>query len=552
MFKNQLTRIAAWALAATVMATSTASPVHALGFVDTVAAATQETSEPGKPVTPTQPVAPVKPATTQPAVPAKQTAPGIDKSKYSYTFYQLKAGDTIAKVVKDYGITLQQLMALNPSVNNPHKLKPGYQLIVGRKPLVAPVTAAKPVTPVTPVKPVTPVTPVTPAKPTAVLPGKLYLDGTYRGSFSDGGYEQVGIEFKLKQQQMTELKFYTLTYKGVDYLKATDAPTVQLKELYQLLANSLLNTNLSAQLEALYKPGTVVAAMKPGVDATTGATLRSGKLISAVRDGLNRGPYALAAPTVSYDDGIYRGDFSVGGQQVVVEFELKGNVFEKLSYRVLQYKGVDYKAAKDGRAKLIQDQFNSLLTHLKGKDVRTSVTDLYQPARIAPNLGEGADAVTGATVRSGKVVSAIQGALGRGVYAPTGTLTETAKRYEQVYQDGTYRGSYLDGGIQSVGIEFTLKSGVIDSIKYRVLAYKDVDYLKAGDVERVKVLEKQYQTLIAHLKGKPLTEVMALYKPGDLVKTEMVGADAVTGATLRSGKVVSAIADALNRGAYSK
>lgn len=39
----------------------------------------------------------------------------------------------------------------------------------------------------------------------------------------------------------------------------------------------------------MYEPGDIV---KEEVDGFTGATIRAGKIISAVRDGLNRGVYS--------------------------------------------------------------------------------------------------------------------------------------------------------------------------------------------------------------------------------------------------------------------
>ena len=48
---------------------------------------------------------------------------------------------------------------------------------------------------------------------------------------------------------------------------------------------------------------------------------------------------------------------------------------------------------------------------------------------------------------------------------------------EQTYADGIYRGSYYDGGIEQIAIQFELKDGLFVSIVYRGVKYKDGDYM---------------------------------------------------------------------------
>jgi hypothetical protein len=55
-------------------------------------------------------------------------------------------------------------------------------------------------------------------------------------------------------------------------------------------------------------------------------------------------------------------------------------------------------------------EYKSLIDHLIGKDIRDSLSDLYKPGTIV-------DAASGATLRAGKVISAIRDALNRGVYS---------------------------------------------------------------------------------------------------------------------------------------
>lgn len=112
-------------------------------------------------------------------------------------------------------------------------------------------------------------------------------------------------------------------------------------------------------------------------------------------------------------------------------------------------------------------------------------------------------------------------------------------------ENGTYRGSYVDGGGVQVAVEFTLKDNVITKITFRHLAYKGVDYLRD---ETMDGLRQQHQELIDHLLNKDVRDTLAdLYTPAELVETQV---DGFTSATLRSGKIISAIRDALNRGVY--
>lgn len=108
------------------------------------------------------------------------------------------------------------------------------------------------------------------------------------------------------------------------------------------------------------------------------------------------------------------------------------------------------------------------------------------------------------------------------------------------YQNGTYRGNFIDGQENQVTVEFKLKDDVITSAKYRNLFYKGEDYLKS---ETLSQLKEQYEALLKYAVGKNVNEAMkGLYTPE---KIEMAGA------TVRSGKVRSAFKDGLIHDAYS-
>lgn len=272
---------------------------------------------------------------------------------------------------------------------------------------------------------------------------------------------------------------------------------------------------------------------------------------------------AVVEAVKTYSDGVYRGVFIDGAEmQVNVDFELKANQVVAAKYRYLFYKGIDYrKEATDVKIMEMNKQYTELLNYLVGKDIRTAVKDLYVPGNIVKTTA--VDGVTGATLRSGKIISAINDALNRGVYSLPKVTTTTATGQSVTaasttlpavttakYENGIYRGVFLDSGESQVGVEVTLMDNKVTAAKYRHLYYKAKDYKNEKEDPKVIALTKQYNDLLASLVGKDVNAAInSLYKPGDIVKES--GVDGMTGATLKSGKVISALRDALNRGLYS-
>ena len=114
------------------------------------------------------------------------------------------------------------------------------------------------------------------------------------------------------------------------------------------------------------------------------------------------------------------------------------------------------------------------------------------------------------------------------------------------YENGTYRGSYVDGDVNQISIEFVLNDQIFESIKYRALSYKGENYLDEAATGVIKAVRDQYQQAADALIGKSVSDINILYKPADVVKD----VDTVTGATLRTGKLISALWDGLNRHPY--
>ena len=247
-----------------------------------------------------------------------------------------------------------------------------------------------------------------------------------------------------------------------------------------------------------------------------------------------------AAQAQEYPDGIYRGFYYDGGiEQISIQFQMEEGLFVSIVYRGVKYKDGDYmiEDASDAQ-KATLAQYEQMADYLIGKGTE-AISDLYSPYDIVHDV----DAVTSATVQSSKLISALWDGLNRRPFK----LIDTSKLPEaETYQDGWYRGSYMEGGSEEVAVEFRLTGDVFGELSYRALQYKGEDYLADGASEAVRLTRGQFEQLLAYLDGRPMSAVNELYQPGNMV----TDTDASAGATIRAPKVISAIWDALNRHAY--
>lgn len=371
---------------------------------------------------------------------------------------------------------------------------------------------------------------------------KTYADGEYRGFYNDGGIQQISIQFMLKDGKFQEMTYRGINYKDGNYL-ADDASDVQKQIATQFMqAAEYMIGKTPEAVPDLLTPGNFVQDM----DAVSGATLRSNKLASAINDALNRGVYRLTDTTQlsnmnAVSDGIYRGFYYDDGiEQIAIEFEVKDNKFDDIEFRSLNYKDGNYLAdnASDIQ-KQVADQYEEAIDYLEGKKI-TAINDLYEPGKLVKDM----DAVTGATLRSGKLVSAFHDAFCRGVYKLTDTTELVAD--SKKYGDGVYRGYYYDGGIEQLAMEFKLVDNKFTEVTFRAMNYKDGNYLDENANAVQKQVAAQFNEAAQYLIGKDVNAVYNLFLPGEIV-SDM---DAVTGATLRSSKMISALHDGLNRGLY--
>ncbi len=134
--------------------------------------------------------------------------------------------------------------------------------------------------------------------------------------------------------------------------------------------------------------------------------------------------------------------------------------------------------------------------------------------------------------------------LGAGCERPVSFMNVEQYRHE----DGTYRGSFIDQGRIQVNVQFTLENGIVTQAEFRHLVGIVPAYDWTTDVEPYRSVIRQYDEALQYLVGKRLADHLAdLYTPGPIVQTEV---DGYSGATIRSGKIIAAFRDALQKGVY--
>jgi len=113
-----------------------------------------------------------------------------------------------------------------------------------------------------------------------------YPDGMYRGVYVSGQETQVEVQYELKDDVITSVKYRTLFYKGHDWLKEDEY--VAKNGGYLKLLERITNKKIQDVLPTMYNSDEIQAG---------GATVRESKVRSALQYGLNVGPLKLAKKT---------------------------------------------------------------------------------------------------------------------------------------------------------------------------------------------------------------------------------------------------------------
>lgn len=364
---------------------------------------------------------------------------------------------------------------------------------------------------------------LTASEPAIIAPA--YADGEYRGFYTDGGIEQFSVSFTLDHGIYERVALRSVNYKDGDYLsKNATRIQEQVASQYQEAAQYLSGKPVSALYDLLD-----AADVTSDRDAVTSATLRTGKLVSAIQDGLSHGVYAPAGDEipeylVEIPDGEYRGSYREGTTELV-------------SIGVLMHtnrmQSVDIKCGMHGMDGALQD----LEDYLTGRDAAT-VFKLYHPESLLAS-----ETLHPLKLEGGMLVSAFRDAWNRGAYQ---TVETTVFPELSGFANGIYRGFFFEGGSEQISVQFELVNDTFVDIVFRGLSYADGDYLSEDAPDEQKAIHRQYLALAAHLKGQPLSTVYDLYRPEEIA----TDADACSAATLPSNKLISALMDGLHRGIY--
>ncbi len=365
-----------------------------------------------------------------------------------------------------------------------------------------------------------------------------YDNGTYRGNYSDSGVMQVGVQFRLTDDVISDVRYRQLFYSGTDFNDLEeDDPLYGITLQHEQAAEYLEGKSVFA-IHDLYEPGDFI----DDVDAFSGATIRGNKIFSAFQDALNRGVYGpeddVTRSIGNYDDGTYRGIYSDAGEmQVSIQFKLENNTVSDVRFRHLAYAGTDFRGLDEADALYgITLQHDQIIEYLEGRSLE-NIFDLYTPGDFIEDV----DAFSGATIRGNKVFSAMKDGLNRGIYQPANGFSTDIDA-----PDGRYRGTYEDSGEQQVSIQFNIENGNLTDIRFRHLAYGGMDYNDMEEGDPFHGILQQYEQAAEYLEGKPVETIFELHTPGEFIDD----VDAFSGATLRGNKMFSAMIDGLNRGIY--
>lgn len=367
------------------------------------------------------------------------------------------------------------------------------------------------------------------------------VDGRYRGIYEDGGEQQVSIQFTVTDDIISNVSFRWLMYRGVNYRDIDEShPQWGVKLQHDQLAAHFEGQPISA-LESLHSPGEFI----DDVDGWSGSTIRGNKVYSAMKDALNRGLYTPPAEAEynidlgNLADGRYRGIYGDGGeQQVSIQFTLTDNIISNVSFRWLEYRGLNYRTIDEDHPQWgVKVQHDQIAENLNGTNIN-DITVLHNPGDLADDV----DGFSGSTIRGNKIYSAMRDAINRGLYTPAGDYAPTF----DALPNGRYRGIYGDGGEQQVSLQFTLTDNIISNVSFRWLAYRGLDYRSIDEDHPQWAVKLQHDQIATYFEGRNIDEIVALHSPGDFIDD----VDGWSGATIRGNKVYSAFRDALNRHPY--
>lgn len=321
-------------------------------------------------------------------------------------------------------------------------------------------------------------------------------DGHFHGYYADGGSVQIELDFTVENGRFASAAYETLAYRDGDYLSATATQTQRaIAAQFEQLASSLTGGG-EERIEALYRP----EALAEPVDAVTGATIKSGKLVHAIWDGFLRAGEELpvltgfeaAAPLDgAYPDGTYRGfSYAQGQEQLAIQFSLTDGVITALSFRRLNWNGHNCLSDDASAQNPAITAFLGAANDLVGKPV----------SRAAALCDFSVDTASGATVSARPLAQAIGDAL---AHRPFRDAQDTVLPEDALPADKAGTAEVWLNGETCCTVRYVLKEGRFASLRAEGIAGEDV-------AERMDAL---LDTLLDE-PPEALVRLYALY-PGD-------------------------------------
>ncbi len=136
-----------------------------------------------------------------------------------------------------------------------------------------------------------------PVAANAVWPVWDLRDGDYRGHFDDREHN-VSVQLTIENEEIVAVSLRWAYYRGADYRSADENPYAGIFDQHVESLEFLIGARGVEEIveRTIYMEGSpsgpaLEAITTQDVDGFSAATIRSGKLGSAVRDAFNRGRY---------------------------------------------------------------------------------------------------------------------------------------------------------------------------------------------------------------------------------------------------------------------
>ncbi len=275
----------------------------------------------------------------------------------------------------------------------------------------------------------------------------------------------------------------------------------------------------------------------------SGATQSAGRLLLAIQDACSNFGYSVSEGEYSYANP-WDASSRYG---IAVKVVLKGDVIQKVS--VIDSSYIEVSDSWTDKA-LWNDGLEELLNSYVGKTVdevlavTVTISDSGQPESVS----DSSYVITGATQGSGRLLLAVQNALGSSLSNGDGVNAVT---YEGEY---SYENAWVAGSYYGIKVSVSVDDNTDTIISVSVL---DSDYIEVSDSWTDKALwEDGLEELLNSYAGKSVAEVLAVTvttsdsvpgQPEEVSDSSYV----ITGATQGSGRLLLAVQNALENGGYT-